>query len=990
MRAKLLTLILITAIFTISLVYSPPTDTQIKPASSPTTALISNAASGYGKTPLDFERNQGQTDPAVKFLARNQGHTLFLTSSEAVFRLENRPAPKQGRQVPGKVHEEPTPTSAVLRMRFDGADPQAQLAGLDSLPDTSNYLDLSDDSKHLTGVEHFRQVRYEQLYPGIDLVFYGNDRTLEYDFIVAPHVDPSAIALSFAGAEDIRIEADGALALRLGAETVKFGAPVLYQERTGKRIPVDGKFRLDGAQRVSFEVGEYDADRELVIDPTLVYASYLGGGGDDYGNGIAVDSAGNAYIAGTTSSTNFPTTAGVLVPNDPEPASWDCYITKINPTGTAKVYSTYIGGPGLQNGNAIAVDSGGRVTLVGFTNQFTADGDAFAVRLNATGTSANTANGGYVYIFGGLYENTADDVAVDASGNAYISGHTASVGGGANFPAGGGIYTAFNTGNYDAFLVRLDNAGNQTYGTYLHVPQSGDYDEFGYGVAVDTSGNVYVSGLVVSFCTGVCDNSANFVMKFNPAINTFAYNGTYGGNNADRLDDMAVDTAGNAYVVGTTKSTDYPTTPNPIQNSNGGGEDIVFTKFNPNGTVAYSTYLGTDGSQLGQAIAVDPSGNVYIGGVNYKFDINGDAVAVKLLKNGANYTLGYSYRFVGAGADAVNDIAADAAGNAYVAGATNSTNFPSTPGVFQPAKATSGAAVLDAFVAKISDTAGPVDHPVADFDGDGKSDIGVYRASNFGWYIIQSSNNQLLSAAFGAAGDQIVPGDYDGDGKADIAIFRPSSGIWYLLRSTAGFTGVQFGANGDTPAAADYDGDGKTDIAVFRPANGTWYILNSATNTVRSQQFGAGGDRPVIGDYDGDGKDDLAVFRPFNGGWYQLNSTTGFVGLQFGLNTDLPAQSDYDGDHKTDVAVFRRSNGVWYRINSSTNTLVSSQFGASGDQPAPGDYDGDGKSDLGVYRPSAGSWYLMRSTAGMLGLQFGASSDIAIEGAYLPPNPAGN
>jgi hypothetical protein len=942
-------------------------------------------STAYGDFPLSFERNQGQTDPAVKFLARNGRQTLFLSAQEAVWRFDKPPVQREnGPQHDPFRRRTAALGSSVLRMQFDGADPNPRVEGLDETAGTSNYLDLADQAKSVTGVAHFGRVRYDRLYPDIDLVYYGNQGSLEYDFVVAPQADPSVISLSLAGADELNIQPDGSLAVRLGDETMTMGAPVVYQDRENGRVRIDGAFRIHADRRITFDVGEYDHGQELVIDPTVVFASYLGGSGDDYARGIGVDAAGNTYVVGTTSSANFPTTAGVLVPVDADPGSWDAFVTKINPQGTAKIYSTYLGAAGVQDGNAMAVDAAGRVTIVGDTTQSDPDGDAFAVRLNATGSSANPAEGGYIKVFGGSNDNTAEDVVLDAAGNAYITGETSSVGGN-TFPASGGIQPIFGNGFYDAFLVRLDNTGAITYGTFLHILPGGDYDEFGYGVAVDPGGNVYVAGMVFSYCTS-CDDTSAFIMKFNPVNNLFTYNQPFGGSGFDRANDLVVDASSNAYMVGTTKSSNFPLAGTPLQGAWGGNEDVFVSKFRPTGTLAYSTYLGTLASQLGQAIALDPAGNVYLAGTNNQFDVDYDAFALKLTKNGENYSLGYTYTFGGSAADLANDIAVDAAGNAYLSGATSSTDFPFTPGVFQPVKGDTSQSTLDAFVAKISPAAAPVNHPAADFDGDGKSDISLFRASNSAWYILQSSNGQTTSSAFGSAGDQIAPGDYDGDGKCDTAVFRPGSGTWYLMRSTAGFTGLQFGAATDVPVPADYDGDGKTDVAVFRPAGGFWYIIKSSDGTVRSQQFGANGDRPVTGDYDGDGKADLAVYRPSTGSWYMLNSTAGFLGVQFGLSTDRPAQADYDGDHQTDIAVFRPSNGIWYRLNSSNHTVSTDQFGINGDLPAPGDFDGDGKADLAVFRPSTGSWYALRSTAGFLGVQFGANGDLPVEAGYLPVN----
>ncbi|HEX8734454.1 MAG TPA: FG-GAP-like repeat-containing protein [Pyrinomonadaceae bacterium] len=278
-----------------------------------------------------------------------------------------------------------------------------------------------------------------------------------------------------------------------------------------------------------------------------------------------------------------------------------------------------------------------------------------------------------------------------------------------------------------------------------------------------------------------------------------------------------------------------------------------------------------------------------------------------------------------------------------------------------------------------------------DFDGDGRSDISVFRPSAGFWYIARPTgvpSQNFDAVQFGAAGDLTVPADYDGDRITDIANWRPSDGVWYLRQSSAGFRAVQFGANGDIPVPGDFDGDGKANLAVFRPSTGAWYIAR-ATGTPNqnfdSVPFGANGDKPVAGaDFDGDAKADVCVYRPGDGNWYWLNSSNGqFVGVHFGVAEDKPAAADYDGDGKTDLAVYRPSDGVWYRINSQTDSFSATQFGISTDIPSPADYDGDGRADLAVFRPGEGIWYLLRSTQGFTGVQFGANGDIPTPGSFV-------
>ncbi|MDQ3061762.1 MAG: VCBS repeat-containing protein, partial [Acidobacteriota bacterium] len=268
---------------------------------------------------------------------------------------------------------------------------------------------------------------------------------------------------------------------------------------------------------------------------------------------------------------------------------------------------------------------------------------------------------------------------------------------------------------------------------------------------------------------------------------------------------------------------------------------------------------------------------------------------------------------------------------------------------------------------------------VADFDGDGKTDISVFRPANGVWYL-QRSASGFTGVSFGLSNDKLAPADYDGDGKTDIAVFR--NGTWFLQRSSQGFTGVAFGSGDDIPQAADYDGDGKAELAVYRPSNGTWYIYNLANNQTSAVQFGVSDDKPVASDYDGDGKADVAVF--LGGVWYILKSQAGLTAYQFGFSTDTPVPADFDGDSKTDVAVFRSGEGNWFVLESSGG-FRSEQFGQSGDAPVQGDYDGDAKADLAVFRPNDGNWYILSSLTGTFRAEnFGIATDVPIPSKQNP------
>jgi hypothetical protein len=660
---------------------------------------------------LSFEANRGQTAAEVYFLSRGSGYALFLTPTETVLSLQ-QPAPAAGDAAAA-------PDSAVLRSRFVGANPQPQVVGLDRLAGTSNYLIGDDPSQWQTNIANYSRVEYENLYTGVDLVFYGNQRQLEYDYVVAPGADPAVIKLAVDGAESMTLDGQGDLLLHTSGGNVLEHAPVVYQDSGGVRQPVSGQFVLEGDGQVSFALGAYDHREPLVIDPVLSYSTYLGGSGYDIGYAIAVDNAGNAYVTGTTGSANFPTTTGALQAtyggND------DVFVTKLNRTGTAVVYSTYLGGASYDYGYAIAVDNAGNAYVTGTTGsanfptttgalQATYGGneDVFVTKLNRTGTALV-----YSTYLGGTSDDRGEGIAVDAAGNVYVTGYTGS----SNFPTTPGAYQTALSSSVDAFVAKLNPTGTAlVYSTYL----GGSGGDEALGIAVDNAGDAYVTGDTDStdfpttpgaYQTALGGSDA-FVTKLNPTGTALLYSTYLGGTTGDDYGrGIAVDAAGNAYVTGYTYSTDFPTTPGAYQLSYGGGSyDVFVTKLNRTGTaLVYSTYLGGTGNDLAFGIAVDAAGNAYVTGYTYSTNfpatpgayqtaLGGDSDAFVAKLNPTGTALVYSTYLGGTSRDWAFGIAVDAAGNAYVTGNSLSTDFPTTPGAYQTSSGGNG----DVFVTKFA------------------------------------------------------------------------------------------------------------------------------------------------------------------------------------------------------------------------------------------------------------------------------------------------
>lgn len=555
------------------------------------------AGEAYGSLSLSFEENRGQAAAPVDFLARGAGYTIALSPAEAVLTLARKPADSR-----------PEPP-AVLRMRLAGADGAAASEGVDALEGRVNYFVGNDPSRWRTNVRTFGRVRYAGVYPGVDVIYYGNRKQLEYDFRVAPGADARAIALEFAGARKVELDgATGDLLLSVGEETVRQHAPVTYQETAGGgRREVESRYALRDGGRVGFEVGEYDRGRALVIDPTLVYSTFFGGSGDEAAESMAVDSAGNAYITGTTYSTNFPATAGAFdTSNNGSLEERDAFVMKLNSNGSGLVYATYLGGDWIDQGYGIAVDAAGNAYLTGqtYSTNFPTTPGAFdtnALSSNrpagfVTKLSANGSNLLYSTLLKGtgVISSRGEDIAVDASGNAYVVGSTTDVG----FPTTAGAFDTTNNGSLDVFVTKLNPNGSAlVYPTLI----GGAINDTANAIALDAAGNAFVTGSTESGSTfpttaGAFDAASDggddgFVTKIKADGSSLIYSTRFGGSDNDFGEDIALDADGNAYVTGLTESTDFPTTCGAYDTTLNEKEDVFVTKLNPTGTaLVYSTY----------------------------------------------------------------------------------------------------------------------------------------------------------------------------------------------------------------------------------------------------------------------------------------------------------------------------------------------------------------------------------------------------------------
>lgn len=682
--------------------------TKMPVASSPASAPPPSAA--IARLPLSFEPRADQTATGAEFLARASRYNVLLTPAEAVVGFKEGGAP--------------------LRLRWLGGDPAAAGAANTPLPGARHYFLGADPGRWRRDVGAYGSVEYNAVYPGIDLVYYGRDGRLEFDWRVAPHADPQVIRMKVEGARRVSLTEDGALRLETGGDSLLLDKPVIYQDGLTGRREISGGYRVESDNEVAFWLGDYDKTRPLIIDPVLVYGTYLGGGGADQSSGVAVDAGGNVYLTGQTTSANFPVSGGLQGVNG---GGTDAFVAKFNPAGDL-VYVTYLGGAGTDRAFAVAADAGGAAYVVGDTDsnnfpmqnplQATNAGgsDAFAVKLSADGASLL-----YSTYLGGAALDSARAVTLSAGGEAYVAGGTTS----ANFPVTAGVVQPVIAGQAsdgvykaDGFVTALsaDGAG-MLFSTYWGGT---DLDSIS-AIALASGGEVVIAGGTASSVLFPISPSNlqesfggfpedGFISRLSANGDAMRYSSYFGGNSWDRVYALALDGDDNMYIAGVTVSSNLRVTAGAFQTAYGGGRGDAFAaKIDAAGTgLSYSTYLG--GSDFDQAYGITraANGGLILAGETLSADFPlsqplqfsrfgaQDAFVSRL--NATASLLDWSTYLGGSGDDTATGLVMDNTGKLYVAGSTGSTDFPAVDAA-QAGAAGGG----DGFLAALEDIAQSAD-----------------------------------------------------------------------------------------------------------------------------------------------------------------------------------------------------------------------------------------------------------------------------------------
>ncbi|HEY0457869.1 MAG TPA: hypothetical protein VGC97_01885 [Pyrinomonadaceae bacterium] len=929
----------------------------------------------YGKMSLLFEQNKGQTDRAAKFIARGSGYTLYLTETEAVFQLKTAETGRQNdsEELSGKTRIVKT-KSDKLKIRFVGANQNPKMTGDAQAVTKTNYY---TGKKRIENLSNYERVNYRNLYDGIDAVFYGNaSNRLEYDFQIAPNADASQIQLNFDGAKTVSIDEQGNLIVKTGRTELVQQKPLAYQTIDGTRREIEVKYVIDEQSQIAnrksqigFALATYDKTQPLTIDPALSYLTYIGGTGFDNVRDIAADAGGNAYITGQTESLNFH--GQTRSDNDAEAA----YVARINQNGTAFDYLTILEGNGDDAGFGIAVDAGGNAYVTGIASRY------FPTTSGAFDTVHGLANA------------------------------------------------------QDAFVTKLNPTGGIVYSSFL----GGLDSDGGADIAVDSNGKAYVVGNTFSNSAfplknkyqncGVVnvlqsfDSQDAFLTVFNAAGSDITYSSCIGNTvgvvtlSDDAAIGVALDASNNAYVTGTTKSNTFKTK-NAAQDTIGGGIDAFVAKFVPtlsgDASVAYATFLGGGGTDEGLGIAVTPNGVASVTGLTGSFDfplqnafdstnqIN-EAFVTQYATTGA---LANSSFLGGSDQDEGDNIAVGNGGTIYVTGSTLSNDFP-LANPFQSSRR----GVRDVFVTKIrfGVNSNPGVSSSSFLGGSGNDQaFGIAVRGNHIFIAGPTESNNLLTTA-GAIKATSDANATNPDGfvakildshKDTIGTFDPVNTIFKLRNSiTSGAPDITVdrGAAGDVPVSGDFNGDGVDTVSTFN--NGVWKIQNfnvivgAYSTGPTTVNFGNAGDLPVTGDWNNDGIDTPGVYRPSVGQFFLTNALpvnnsapNVDITVTFGVAEDLPVAGDWNADGIDSVGVFRPSVGQFFLTDDNVLTPNIDQvfnFGTNGDLPVAGDWNGDGIETVGVWRPSTTEFFLTNNNIKISNVfTFGAVTEKPVAGDW--------
>jgi len=674
----------------------------------------SASTEAIGSLPVSFEANRGQADADVKFVGRGDGFGVLLKADEAVLALHKR---KRG-------PADESLSAHRVTMRLEGANSAPFLSGVQEQVTRANYFIGNDPSKWIRGVETYSGVLYSSVYRGVDLMFHGNERQLEYDFTVAPGGDANEIKLRFDGVDDATLAEEGSLILHTPAGELRHERPIAYQEKGGARVPVTAAFKELADGTIGFQVGYYDQTRPLVIDPVLVYSTYMGGAASDVGRGIVADGAGNAYLVGDSFSSDFLFRSSTT--------NSDVFVGRLSTDGLFLTYS-FFGGAKNESATGLAVDGSGNVYLCGTTESpdfpvvnsvgsaLLGTSDAFVVKI-----AASLQQFFYSSLIGGSGRETGVSVGTDAAGSAYISGRTSSL----DFPLVGAIQPVYGGGDSDAFVSKLAVDGKTlVYSTYLGGSGTEDLMERS-GISVDTAGNAYVTGDTQSTNfplknalqpakNGNTSTSDGFVSVINPSGSDFVYSTYLGGTNDDFGLGIGTDPSGNAYVCGSTKSTSFPGSTSTRTSTT--TSDAFVAKLNPSGSaISYLTFIGgANGNEAANAIAVDSVGRAAIAGSagdgmttvhSIQSFFKGGPEDALVARLGTIGSVEFSTYLGGSGDDVALGVAfapsGPAAGYVFVTGFTDSQDF-----LTLEALRSENAGARDIFIAKM-DTTGTPNHPL--------------------------------------------------------------------------------------------------------------------------------------------------------------------------------------------------------------------------------------------------------------------------------------